>query len=280
MQAPVYETVELDRLLKRLAPALQQIGNALQQRQPEHPVGDAATLKRTLDAACASAHTALTPKLLELEPTLPLAQAGIRPQQLQAEYPAYWLFDPIDGAVQYLHGLPLWSTTLALLINGTPVLALVYHAALGILYCAAKGGGASSSSGPLTVTPQKDLAMAMLGTSFPNYPPRPRQEVESFIRRLSCVVPEVLAQRWMGPASLSLCQLAAGQLHGYWEQGSTLYDWLPGVLIACEAGAIVTGLDGRDLDWSSDGILAVTPSLQPALLKLLDGTPVTSRLAN
>ena len=75
----------------------------------------------------------------------------------------------------------------------------------------------------------------------------------------------------MGPASLSLCQLAAGQLHGYWEQGSTLYDWLPGMLIASEAGAMVTGLDGNALGWRSDGILAVTPLLQPALLHLLDG---------
>jgi myo-inositol-1(or 4)-monophosphatase len=259
------------QVLAHLNPKLRAIGDSLMQRQPACAVGDALALRRTLDDACAWAHAALEPLLLELDPALPLAQPGIRPQQLRAEYPAYWLFDPIDGAVQYLHGLPLWTMTLALLVDGRPVLAWVYHAALGMLYCASQGGGVAGNTKSLSVTPQSDLAMAFLGTSFPNYPPRPQQEVGVFLRRLSAVVPLVLAQRWMGPASLSLCQLAAGQLHGYWEQGSSLYDWLPGMLIASEAGAIVTGLDGCELNWMSDGILAVTPLLQPALLQALDG---------
>ncbi|MYN45619.1 hypothetical protein GTP23_11225 [Pseudoduganella sp. FT93W] len=271
----MYTPHPVDRqLLARLAQPLRDLGDTLLQRQPRQAMADPALMKQTLEAACRRAHAALAPLLRELAPALPLAQPGIRPQQLQAEYPAYWLFDPVDGAVQYLHGLPLWTMTLTLLIDGRAVLAWVLHPALGMLYCAAQGEGATANGRPMTVALQQQLAMAMLGTSFPNYPPRPQQEVDAFLRRLASIVPHVLAQRWMGPASLSLCQLAAGQLHGYWEQGSTLYDWLPGMLIASEAGAVVTGLDGSELDWASAGILALTPSLQPAMLKLLAGHPV------
>jgi myo-inositol-1(or 4)-monophosphatase len=254
------------QLLEHLDPALRRIGDALLQRQPARASGDAATLRQTLDDASAWAYAELAPLLAAFDPALPLAQPGIRPQQLQAAYPAYWLFDAIDGAVQYLHGLPLWTTTLTLLVDGQPLLAWVYQPAQRMVYRAAAGGGATGNGAPLAVTAQADLALAMLATSFPNYPPRPQHEVDAFISRLAAVVPQVLAQRWMGPASLSLCQLAAGQLHAYWEQGSNLYDWLPGVLIAREAGALVTGLDGGGLDWGSEGILAATPLLQAGLV--------------
>ncbi len=245
-------------------------GEWLTQRQPQHALDSVADLQHMFDTCTNHVRQELESTLAAMTPGIALSNAEFDPDmQTRPEQAAYWVADAIDGAVQYLYGLPLWTITLCLVEDGKPVLAVVHDAANACTYHARAGLGAYCNGSPLQVATRSDVTAAFIGTSFPNYPQRPQAEIDDFMARLGSVIPRVFAQRWMGPASLSLSQLAAGKLDGYWETGRSLYDWLPGALIAMEAGAQVCALDGGAFDWGCHGILAASPAMYPQLEKLL-----------
>jgi myo-inositol-1(or 4)-monophosphatase len=249
-----------------LSALLERQGQWLLQQQPRHLQRDFAETRALFDRVSGHVQVQLHAELLQLFPEIPFSLAEFDPsQQLQPECSAYWICDALDGAVQYLAGLPLWTLTLCLIVDTKPLLALVYYPAGGCMYRAMAGQGADCNGSVLRVAERSQLELAMLATSFPNYPQRPQLEIDDFLAKLACLIPRVFAQRWMGPASLSLSQLAAGVFDGYWETGRSLYDWLPGALIAQEAGAQLTGLDGRPFDWNCQGILAASPAIYPEL---------------
>ncbi|MFZ6754247.1 inositol monophosphatase family protein [Undibacterium sp. Dicai25W] len=245
-------------------------GAWLLQQQPACAPRDLTAMQDTFERCSGTVLQQLEMALSSHWPEIPFSHAEFDPeQQIKPEHPAYWICDPIDGAVQFLSGLPLWTLTLCLVIDAKPVMAFVYDPVGNAMYHAQTGKGAFCNGRRMQVGQRDQLSLAVLGTSFPNYPQRPQAEIDEFLHLLAKVIPQVFAQRWMGPSSLSLAQLAEGKLDGYWETGRSLYDWLPGVLIAQEAGAFCTDLKGGVLDWNSDGILFASPAMYPLLSTIL-----------
>ena len=245
-------------------------GAWLLQQQPACAPRDLTAMQDTFERCSGTVLQQLEMALSSHWPEIPFSHAEFDPeQQIKPEHPAYWICDPIDGAVQFLSGLPLWTLTLCLVIDAKPVMAFVYDPVAHAMYHALAGQGAFCNGRRLQVRHRDQLSLAVLGTSFPNYPQRPQSEIDEFLHLLSKVIPQVFAQRWMGPSSLSLAQLAEGKLDGYWETGRSLYDWLPGILIAQEAGAICSDIKGEKLDWSSEGILFASPVIYSMLSTIL-----------
>lgn len=245
-------------------------GEWLLKQQPMRALPALHAMQQCLDHAAGGVRQSLTTLLASLTPGLPLLQA---PTQVRHAAPPtlehYWLLDPIDGAVQYLSGLPLWTLSLCLVSQSRPSWALIHEPARGVLWQALAGQGAWRDGQRLQCQDRRPQSLAVLGTSFPNYPPRPQTELSAFMATLARAVPRVFAQRWMGPASLSLAQLGAGQLDGYWELGGSCYDWLAGALLAEEAGARLTDLNGGPLTWASTSLLAASPALHAELAETL-----------
>ncbi len=178
-----------------------------------------------------------------------------------------WLCEAIDGAVQYLHGHPLWTLTLCLLVQGQVRYSWVYQPSSKQLYFAQKGLGAYCNQKRLECVLRQPLEICFAATSFPNYPQRPAIQVKRFTDLLAGIIPCVFAQRWMGPASLSLAQLAAGQVDIYWETDKTMSDWLAGSLLATEAGAVLSELSGGTLNWHSADILVAQAQAYPQIVE-------------
>ncbi len=256
--------------LNLLTGIVEQQGRRLLSLQPRRALPDLNSMRSTFEQVSGEAIGQMRQTLAANWPGIPLSQTAVEPaRQPSAHGASHWICDPVDGAVQYLAGLPLWTITVCLVTGGQPVLAVIHEPASGRTWRAQAGGGAECDGEPLRCAGRSDLALATIGTSFPNYPQRPQVEIDSFLAHLGRTIPQVFAQRWMGPASLSLAQVGAGILDGYWEIGRSLYDWLPGILVAQEAGARITALDGGPLDWNSDGILAASAAMHPSLNKLL-----------
>ncbi len=83
---------------------------------------------------------------------------------------------------------------------------------------------------------------------------------------VTALLPQIRDLRRMGAASLDLCAVAAGRLNGYYERGLQPWDMAAGMLIATEAGALVTGVDGPP---SSDMIVAAARGVHADLLEAL-----------
>jgi myo-inositol-1(or 4)-monophosphatase len=152
-----------------------------------------------------------------------------------------WLVDPIDGTVNFAHGLPLWAVSIALVVDQAPVVGVVAAPALGWQFWARRGGGAfgDTGAGPtrLAVTAIARLDEAMLASGFPydraTSPDNNFKQWEHFQRVAgSC--------RRLGAAALDLALVARGILDGYWERRLKPWDLAAGALLVTEAGGRVT----------------------------------------
>ncbi|HEX2894334.1 MAG TPA: inositol monophosphatase family protein [Marmoricola sp.] len=157
-----------------------------------------------------------------------------------------WVVDPIDGTVNYLHGLPQYAVSIGVEVDGVVQVGVVVNAATGDEFTAIRGRGAWHDGHRIEAAAPVDLDHAVVATGY-NYelPIRTRQ-AES----VAALVVRVADIRRFGSCALDLCALAAGQLDGYVEEGCNPWDYAAGGLVAEEAGAVVeihTGASGRAL---------------------------------
>ncbi len=170
-----------------------------------------------------------------------------------------WVVDPIDGTVNYLYGIPHYAVSIAV-VEGDPdpltwnaLAACVVNPAIGEVYTATAGGGAFLGDRPIHVADDVELSQALIATGFA-YNSETRGEQGAIVAQLLPLVRDI---RRFGTASLDLCIVASGRVNAYFERTLSPWDHAAGALIAREAGARVSGLDGAPP--SRDFILAAPP---------------------
>nr|WP_301952039.1 inositol monophosphatase [Burkholderia sp. S171] len=186
------------------------------------------------------------------------------PDEAAASSP-YWVYDPIDGAYHYVQGLPLWSSSLALISEGRTVFSIVYEPSLRELFVATESGGATLNGVPLRVSGKSDLRPAVVATALTPFGYGDESEHRRSVALLGAMSRRVFVVRQMASASLQLAYVAAGRLDAYWETGNDLYDWMAGALLVEEAGGQVTDLAGAPLGSNKNGIAAAPAELAVAL---------------
>jgi myo-inositol-1(or 4)-monophosphatase len=164
-----------------------------------------------------------------------------------------WVFDPLDGTTNYAHGLPIFCSSLALAIDGVPVVGAVYDPNRRELFTAERGGGARLNGVSLRVTGTTTLLDAMLVTGFPYNVHETLDEVVGLFGKF---VGRARAVRRLGSAAIDLCWVAAGRMDGFWEERLFPWDTMAGALLVHEAGGAVTGVDGEPWVPTSGHILA------------------------
>jgi myo-inositol-1(or 4)-monophosphatase len=157
-----------------------------------------------------------------------------------------WVFDPIDGTVNYFLGLPQYAVSIGVEVDGEVRVGVVVNAASGQEFAAVRGGGATCDGQTVQVREARPLDRAVIATGF-NYDPVIRARQAESVSRLVVRVADI---RRFGSCALDLCALAAGHYDGYVEEGPMAWDHAAAGLIAQEAGAVVEvlpGASGRDL---------------------------------
>jgi len=143
-----------------------------------------------------------------------------------------WFVDPIDGTTNFVYGLPLWSTSIAAADADGMVVGVVYAPAIGELFVATRGGGATLDGRPIHCSDRTDLALALVATGFA-YTAARRQEQAAIVADVIGAVRDI---RRLGSAALDLCYVASGRYDAYFETGLNSWDAAAGELIAREAG--------------------------------------------
>ena len=260
-------------VLEMLTALLAGQGRWLRTGQPLSAPADFDALRVAFDHHSGTVGSVLKKALLERWPEIPFSDRELESGEQQApEFAdAYWVCDPIDGALHYLSGMPGWTIALCLVVRGDPVLSLVHDPATGRTYRAVAGQGADCDGQPLRANARSALTTALIATAHPNWPGQVRSDTADFLDRFGRMLPQVFGQRVYGPTSLLLALVARGALDGYWECGQDYYDWLPGVLLVKEAGGSVTALDGNPLTWGCQGIVAAGAAMHGVLNAVLSG---------
>jgi myo-inositol-1(or 4)-monophosphatase len=123
-----------------------------------------------------------------------------------------WIVDPLDGTTNFLHGIPIFSISIALERQGQLVAAVIYNPAMDELYTAERGGGAFMNDRRLRVAARTKLSDAVVGCGIPHLG---RGHHGNFLVELRNVMNEVAGVRRMGSAALDLAYVAAGRMDGY-----------------------------------------------------------------
>jgi myo-inositol-1(or 4)-monophosphatase len=179
-----------------------------------------------------------------------------------------WLVDPVDGTVNFTHGLPIYGVSIAYEEGGQVQAGVVLAPGLGWEFAAARGHGATMDGARLAVSRVAHLRQAMLTTGFPadrltspvnNYKAWEHfQNVAGSVRRL-------------GAASLDLCLVARGWFDGYWELKLKPWDLAAGALIVEEAGGRVSGPYGEAFDVDAGEIVASNGRIHDQIVDELKG---------
>lgn len=144
-----------------------------------------------------------------------------------------WIIDPIDGTVNFSHGLPLWCSSVAVRVGEDVVAGAVYLPAMRETYTAALGGPALCNGQPIRVSGTARLEDALVLTGLPMKQDHDMPTL-GIVRAVS---PRVQKVRVMGAAAVDLCYVACGRADGYFESGIYLWDVAAAGLVARQAGA-------------------------------------------
>ena len=166
--------------------------------------------------------------------------------------------DAVEGAVNYVHGLPEWAVTVALVRDGDPVLAVVRQPAADLTYAAVRGGGAYLNRRRLRTPAKTDLDAAVVITG------QAEAGQEGTYRRIGQSVTALLGRallvRASVPSTFPLLQIAAGHSDVFWQYEPVLPGIAPGALLIAEAGGTVSRIDGPAWRPGSPDFLAAAPA--------------------
>jgi len=179
-----------------------------------------------------------------------------------------WIIDPIDGTVNFAHGIPLNCVSIGIEKDNNIVLAAVYNPHMNEFFFAEKGQGAFLNDKPIQVSAQTAAINACLVTGFPytyiNMPNGPLEIFDRFIRKGVPV-------RRLGSAAIDLCWVAAGRFDGFYEHKLEPWDSAAGYLIVEEAGGKVTDFDGNLFSVYQHRILATNGKIHEEMLRVING---------
>lgn len=177
-----------------------------------------------------------------------------------------WVVDPLDGTTNFAHGFPVFAVSVALLVDGIPVIGVIYSPMLDELFCGVRGTGAWCNGEPIQVTDTGFLIESLVGAGIP-------YELESvlpgIIKQLQAIIPKVRDIRRSGSAALDLAYVACGRLDAFYEIDLCPWDTAAGWLLVEEAGGTVTDFSGNTYSAFDSEILASNGTLHAQLQKLL-----------
>jgi myo-inositol-1(or 4)-monophosphatase len=188
----------------------------------------------------------------------------------------WWIVDPVEGAINHLHGLPEWGVTATLVRDNVPVLTAVHLPLAAQTYTALRGGGARLNGKRLYASQKTELNAARVGTG--QAVPNEGSLVHNCIgKSVSAMLEAALVVQVSVPATLQLVRVAAGNQDVFWQYSQVRSGLVAGALLVAEAGGSVTDLHGASWHLGSSDFLASAPALVKSAVSVLG--PIAQQLA-
>lgn len=176
----------------------------------------------------------------------------------------YWIIDPLDGTTNFMHGVPVFSISVALYHKESAQIGAVYELGRKEMFTAIKGGGAYCNQQKIIVSTETQLSNTLVATGFPYYD---FKGVPGFLELLSFYMKNTRGIRRMGSAAVDLAYVAAGRFDGFWEYGLNPWDVAAGALLVEEAGGKVSDYSGGNDYLHGKEILATSTAIYSSMLE-------------
>lgn len=177
-----------------------------------------------------------------------------------------WIVDPLDGTVNFVHGIPHVSVSVAVWERGAPRAGAIVDVVRNEVFSTASGEGTHLDGEPISVSAQEQMVDALVVTGFPY----DRQEhAAEYAATLGAILARVQGVRRLGSAALDFAWVACGRFDAYWEYGLAPWDAAAGLLMVMEAGGRVTSHDGSEYDLASASVVATNGRLHEGVTALV-----------
>ena len=177
-----------------------------------------------------------------------------------------WVIDPLDGTTNYVHGIPMYCTSVALLYKEHPILGVIYDPTHNHCFYAFQGGGAWLNGEPINVSNNLALSDSLVVMGFPY---DTKGKLDAYLQIVKEVTLGSRGLRRLGSAALDLAYVACGKFDLFFEYGLQPWDVAAGVLLVQEAGGRITDFVGQNEFLFGREIIAGGISTQPQLLKIV-----------
>lgn len=257
---------DLDELLPHVVRIVLEAGERLAARYSErNHVVDYDSLLASLRANEEASAPALTTALRELRPTATWLTKELETASLPDD--EFWVVDAVEGNINHVHGLPEWYVSVTLVEHGKPVLTVVRQPALDRTFTAVRGGGAWLNGRRLQVSPKSSLATAVVATGQAEA--GQTGTYEQIGHSMTAMLHAALVVRATVPSTSPLLLVASGQHDAFWQYEPTLPGVAAGILLAEEAGGVVSRIDGQPWVPGSPDILVASDLLHQAAVAAL-----------
>lgn len=192
---------------------------------------------------------------------------GQMAQVMQAEN--IWVIDPLDGTTNFIHGLPQYGISIALMQRGVVTQAVVYDPSRDELFTASKGRGAFLNDRRIRVSKRTRLEESLVGTGFPF---RKIDNLDQYLAMLRAVTEKAAGVRRPGAAALDLAYVACGRFDAFFELGLSPWDVAAGSLLITEAGGLIGNFTADGDYLFAEEVVAGSPKVFSAMIALLRGT--------
>ncbi len=204
-----------------------------------------------------------------------LPEAGFLTEEkttVQSEKRLRWIIDPLDGTTNYIHGLPPYSISVAL-INGEQLIAgIIYDVPHNELFYAWHNGGAFLNGHPIQVSTTSKVFDSFLATGFPF---KDYRLLDNYMMTLRYFMENSQGLRRLGSAAVDLAYVACGRFDGFYEYSLQPWDVAAGILIVKEASGKVSDFSGGNNFLFGQEIIATNSAIfnemQTTIQKILLG---------
>ncbi len=176
-----------------------------------------------------------------------------------------WVIDPLDGTTNFMHGLPPYSISIALMDDQDILLGVIYDLPADDCYYAQKGGKAYCNGEVIRVSGVDDFRDGLYITG---YPYKDFSRIEDFNKIMYHFLANSHGLRRFGSAAVDLAYVASGKSEGFFEFSLNPWDVAAGALIVQQAGGIITDFNGSDNFIFGEEIIAGN-RLQPEMQKII-----------
>lgn len=178
-----------------------------------------------------------------------------------------WVIDPLDGTTNFVHGVPCYCTSVALIKDGEIQLGVVLEVNRDECFAAYRGGGTTMNGKPVNVSTRANLQDSLLATGFPYDDFGFESEYMDLLREL---MHRTRGIRRLGSAAADLAYVACGRFEAFYEYGLNSWDVAAGVILVREAGGKVSGFHPSKDPVFDEEIVASNSAIHDELLEVIE----------
>ncbi|MCB0397214.1 MAG: inositol monophosphatase [Flavobacteriales bacterium] len=178
-----------------------------------------------------------------------------------------WVIDPLDGTTNFIHGLPCFCVSIALMDKEEVVAGVIYEPVLNECFHAIKNGPAVLNGKEIRVSDKVKTQDALLATGFPYYD---YGKMEAYLKLLGHLMGSSRGIRRWGSAAIDLAYVACGRFDAFYEYGLQPWDVAAGALIVQQAGGTVSTFKGDDDYVFGKEILASNTGIHPEMKEAIN----------